>query len=178
MTCGAPTWVITLQLLSKPAVPAPIKKAIARLTDTSVDAAMPSWAIAVISPNPPIVRKGERQKRALLRCNTRPPLMLPAASTLVKVPRSRGHGDPIQESLRPSTEPAPGGKSPPDTTRLSGSALLAGSIRFAARPSASSPVLHQNCVVPGPDRDATETEPSQSAVVSWLRQFLGPSTDR
>ena len=54
--------------------------------------AMPSWAIAVISPKQPSVRNGRRLKRVLQRCSTMPPAMLPAASTLVNSPRSRGSG--------------------------------------------------------------------------------------
>ena len=65
-----------------------MKKAIASTHPMALLLAIPSWARAVMRPKLPRVMAGRRLKRWLLRCNTIPPVMLPAASTLVNRPRA------------------------------------------------------------------------------------------
>jgi hypothetical protein len=52
--------VIRLQLLKRPAVPAPIRKAMAKLNATPGLLDMPSWAMAVIIP-----KASEGEERAM-----------------------------------------------------------------------------------------------------------------
>ena len=77
-------------------MPAPMRKAIARLKPGPGVRAIPSWATPVIKPKPPRVRNGRLQKRWLLRCSTRPPTMLPPASTLEQA-QIRGLGPELLE---------------------------------------------------------------------------------